>query len=177
MLRATVLPILLAACVTACGTTSPTTQPRPDDEPSGSLDEASLDAWLRWRFPREVAAGQLAMDYGSADGVADVFDEMAGYGLATLGELAAIVPPDFQRRGAVVFRGEGTNVAGLMRDVMIIHDADRYATRAYKATWCGCEEDFPAAQAYGVSLNPLGEAGVFACCDGDGVEGGDADAE
>lgn len=171
-MRAILTLTLLTALAAACGTTPTTPPANATPEPSGALDQPNLEAWLRWRFPRQVASGRLVLDYGSSEAVADVFDEMTSYGLATVADVAAIVPRDFEKRGAVAFGGEGTNIAGIMRDFMIIHDAGRFAAHAFKATWCGCEDDFPAPKAYGVNLNPLGEAGVFACCDADGAAEG-----
>lgn len=100
----------------------------------GPITEDSLARFLSVRFARQLADGTFVADYsGTSD---DLLEELRAMGFHDLGELAAVIPPDFERGGAGEFLEEDpANIPGLVRDFMMIHDAQRYFDRAWKNRW------------------------------------------
>lgn len=157
-----VVLLALAACGKPSGSTTPSNQY--DREP---LTKDSLVAFVATRFPAEVKAGTLKLDFGS--GVEkEVLEELHLMGIDTVGQFAAIVPADYEQRGLPT--APTTNVAGMTRDLMIIHDTRGYFQKAWRDSWSASPEDFPAPEAYGVDMQVLRELGVFDE-HGDGDEG------
>ncbi len=148
----------------------------------GALSEDSLHDSFKQRFPEAVADGTLKIEYGSAGVDREIIDELGIMNIKTTAELAAIVPVDFHTKGfAAVKASESptTNVAGLVRDLLIMHDVRGYFTKAWRNTWVSSgRQDFPAPAAYGVDFGVMEELGVFGGGGGDPCEdmsGGDGD--
>ncbi len=167
-MRRLLLAVMLSFVAVACGgKTSPATSPTtpPVANASAPLTEASLTELLAGRFAAQVADGRLALDFGSSSVALEVVDELAALGITTVGQLAAIIPPDFATKGFGAMQATvdaTTNLAGLTRDLMIIHDARRYVATAWQNHWSASgPEDFPAPAAYGVDFQILVDGGVF----------------
>ncbi|HVK78764.1 MAG TPA: hypothetical protein VM734_35935 [Kofleriaceae bacterium] len=170
MKRLVLLVALAAAAACSSKTTAPTT-PSPAAAATASTEPLTKDSLMTYvgqRFPEAVAAGTIEMSYGSGGVENELLEELAIMGIHTVGELAAIVPADYEQRGLPT--SPGTTVAGLVRDLLIIHDARGYFAKAWRQSWSATPDDFPAPVAYGVDLDILRAAGVF----GD-QEGGSAD--
>jgi hypothetical protein len=161
------LAIALALTFAACGGAQPpppSNQPPAKARPRIALTKETLIVFFAMRFEPQVEAGVLQLDFGG--GVEpQVIEELHLMGIDTTEELAAIVPSDYEHRGLTV--EPTTNLAALVRDLMIIHDPERYFTRAWRNAWAAGPRDFAAAQAYGVELERLRRLGVFDDRDGD----------
>jgi hypothetical protein len=100
----------------------------------GPITEDSLARFLSARFARQLADGTFVADYSGTTDV--LLEELRLMGFHDLSELAAVIPPDFERGGAGEFlEDDPANIPGLVRDFMMIHDAERYFRRAWKNRW------------------------------------------
>ena len=100
----------------------------------GPITEASLAAFLSERFAQQLADGTFVADYSGT--TEDLLDELRIMGFRDLSELAAVIPGDFEYGGAGEFVEEDpANIPGLVRDFLMIHDADRYFRRAWQNRW------------------------------------------
>jgi hypothetical protein len=133
--------------------------------PSGDVTSDSLKALIKARFPAQVASGAIELDLGPGDSVAaEILDEVDAMGVESLEQLGAWIPEDYETRASHVFSGEfgTTNVAGLVRDFLMIHDVRRYFAQAYQDHWQQATPDtVRTLEAYGVDLAPLREKGLL----------------
>lgn len=165
---------LALAVLGACGVQSetfPTIENRPGDSadsaglvigyPNGPITEESLAQFLAWRFARQLDERTFEASYN--DTQEDVLDELQTMGLHTIHDLAKIIPPDFDTRGAGEFiTDDPANIPGLVRDFMMIHDADRYFTHAWKNRWQSIlPANVSALRAYVRDFQPFFDAGVL----------------
>lgn len=169
---ALVLVLALVAVASACSSKSsaPTTPTTPAGPPLPKVTEApltsdSLLVFMKERFPGQIDDGTLILDFGSVGVDKEVITELSLLGITTTGQLNQIVPVDFDTKGFGAIKASPSptsNVAGLMRDIMIIHDAKAYVTKAWRNGWvANGPEDFPAPAAYGVDLSILESGGVY----------------
>ncbi len=183
-MRSILLVLTIALGLVAChgnsSTTTPTVAAPKVPVPHGPVTAEAMTAYFQLRFPAQVADGSLLLAFGS-DGVAeDIAKELRLLGIDDMSGVAALVPADFDTKGFGAIKASEaptTNVAGLMRDLMIIHDTRGYFTRAWNNGWVSSgPQDFPAPAAYGVDFGVMEELGAFGSGDGDGGEdweGGD----
>jgi hypothetical protein len=69
-----------------------------------------------------------------------------------------------------------TTIAGVLRDVFIIHDARTYVAKAWRSSWTASGPgDFPAPVAYGVDMKILEDGGVFGESEMNDAEDGGGD--
>ena len=173
-MRATFLAIIAAFALFACG--HPKAKPAGPPPPSGPVTEAAIVGYFQQAFPDAIAASTIQLDWGSA-GVADeVIEELGLLGIDDMGEVAALVPADFATKGLETIKANGgsTNVAGLMRDLMIIRDARGYFEKAWRNNWAANgPSDFPLPLAYGVDFKVIADLGVFEGGGDDGYDEGD----
>ena len=156
-----------ASPATAASTPPASTMPVPD----GPITKESLSTYVSLKFPRGVAAGTITLDYGSGNVETELLEELRLMGFERLAQLDAIVPADYDQKGvdAVASTGGGTTtIAGLVRDLLIIHDTRGYFGKAWRNGWAASgPQDFPAPAAYGVDMDVLVELGVFGSESGD----------
>jgi len=178
------LLVVLVLTVAACGGKSKPATPT-DTTPKvealqGPVTPAGLTTYFTTRFAAQVQAGVLAPDFGSSGVVDDVVKELAIMGVDDLSELPALVPADFDTKGFGAIKASSsptTNLAGLLRDLMLIRDIRLYFEKAWNNGWASNgPEDFPAPAAYGVDFGIMQELGVFGggedpCGGWDGDEG------
>lgn len=170
-----VLILLLAITPTlaACPKKGPTTPagPKVTEAP---LAKESLVTFMNERFPQAITDGILILEWGSDDMDKEVVTELGMMGVKTTTQLNAIIPPDYQTKGMNAVKASSdptTNITGLMRDIMIIHDAKKYVGEVWRNSWSASgPEDFPAPIAYGVDMKILEEGGVFGGGDGEGED-------
>jgi putative GTP pyrophosphokinase len=96
------------------------------------IDSTSLMAYLRTKFASIVGA-RLVPTFNNRD--QDLIEELHDLGINTLAELDKVIRPDL-----IVFESKyqsGQTFAGLLRDIMIIHDPDSYFSKAWKSHWFG----------------------------------------
>ncbi|MEZ4400674.1 MAG: hypothetical protein R3B06_11680 [Kofleriaceae bacterium] len=155
---------VLVASPAACGgPAAPAVVPSSRVAPAVPIDQASLEQFVRTRFPAQLASGLVTPDFGSAGVAAQIVEELAILGITTIDQLAAIVPADFEARGFGALARSAdpsTTLAGLLRDLMLIHDARGYVDRAWRDNWTATPADFPMPVAYGLDLAILRAAGV-----------------
>jgi hypothetical protein len=173
--RATALALTVAAsvAVAACArppATRPTIENRGVDAsrasatleyPDGPITEDSLAQFLSWRFKRQLQEGTFEAGYNDTQD--DVIDELHTMGIRSIHELAAVIPEDFEVRGAGEFITEDpANIPGLVRDFMMIHDADRYFEHAWKNRWQSIlPANVSALRGYVTDFTPFYDAGVL----------------
>lgn len=163
MKTALVAALVLAAC------RPPPPRARPaienhtvEDVPiNGPITERSLASFLSWRFARQLDEQTFEASYN--DTQEEVIDELHAMGIDTIDELAAIIPNDFEQRGAGEFvTHDPANIPGLVRDFMMIHDPDRYFDRAWKNRWQSIlPENVSALSEYVTDFRPFYDAGVL----------------
>ncbi len=173
-MRATILAVLATLALVACGH-SPA-KPAGPPPPSGPVTESAINGYVAQAFPDAVAAGTIKLDWGSAGVSDEVIAELGIMGIDDMGEVVALVPADFKTKGldAVAADGGSTNVAGLLRDLMIIRDARGYFEKAWRSNWATSgPQDFPLPLAYGVDFAVIADLGVFGDGGGEGYDAGD----
>lgn len=133
--------------------------------PHGPITAEAMIAYFAARFPAAVADGTVRLDFADGDVAADVVRELAALGIDDMSQVAALVPIDLETRGFAALAASGassTNLAGLMRDLMIMHDTRRYFTDAWNQAWTTTgPEDFPIPAAYGVDFDLMRRLGVW----------------
>jgi hypothetical protein len=134
-----------------------------DDEvnPNEPITEESLAQFLSWRFKARLDEGTFAAEYNETQD--DVIDELHTMGIRTIHDFAAIIPDDFDERGAGEFIIEDpANIPGLVRDFMMINDADRYFQHAWKNKWQSIlPANVSALKGYVRDFEPFYDAGVL----------------
>ena len=179
-----VAALVLAACRQAPPRARPTIENRTVEDvgsrghgylnyPNGPITEQSLTAFLSWRFERQLSDQTFEATFNETQ--ADVIDELNTMGIRSIHELAAIIPDDFEERGAGEFvTHDPANIPGLVRDFMMIHDPDRYFGHAWKNRWQSIlPENVSALSSYVNDFEPFYEAGVLTPQE---VEGAQAEA-
>lgn len=162
MKRAVVL--LLVAAIAACHPPPPrhgAIENRTADDGPRPITEQSLADFLSWRFARQLLEGTFDATYNGTE--KDVLDELHTMGIHTTQELARIIPPDFDDRAAGEFvRNDPANIPGLVRDLLMIHDAHRYFGEAWKSRWQSIEPtNVSALRAYVQDFTPFYDAKVL----------------
>lgn len=175
-MRSLLLVLTLALGLVACSGKGSSTTPRP----TGPITAEAMKTYFAARLPDAVKDGTITIDFGGP--AEDVLRELSLMGITDMRALAALVPADFQTKGIAAIKGASTpteSLTGLTRDLMIIHDARGYFTKAWNNGWSASgPDDFAAPMAYGVDLQLLQELGVFGgsddvCGGGDWEGGGD----
>lgn len=139
---------------------SETTAP-PSGRFSGPITEESLQRMMSARFAPQLASGTFVADYNGT--TADLLAELEAMGIRDLGDLARIIPRDYDRRAADDFDpGDPANIPGILRDIFIIHDARRYFRDAWNNHWQSLSNNNVAMyRHYRVDLDVLVDAGVL----------------
>lgn len=84
----------------------------------------------------------------------DINKELKLMQIQTLAELDAIIPENFKE--TFVKNKVNSNFAGIMRDILIIHDADKYFTTAWKKKWSRGGSGFVKnLRDFGINANEL----------------------
>jgi hypothetical protein len=94
------------------------------------------------------------------DSAAELIEELSCVHINTLADLAALVPPDFERRGVPVLaelKAPAANTLSLLRDLMVIKDARHYFRNCWRSHFSAGANEFPLPNAYGVSQQLLAE--------------------
>lgn len=94
------------------------------------IDSTSLMAYLTRRFTSLIEQGKLDPTLNKGD--RELVQELRDMGIRTLKELDTGIPSNFdtfERKAA------GDNFAGLLRNIMIIRDAERYFEKAWNKHW------------------------------------------
>lgn len=126
----------------------------------GAITKDSLYELMTSRFSRQIAEGTFAAEWNGTE--EDVIAELTAMGWTDIADVARAIPRDLEVRGAVQFTtGNPANIPGTLRDVMILHDAQRYFTKAWNNHWASLAPgDLQVYRAYGIDLAPIHAAGV-----------------
>jgi len=105
---------------------------------TGALDipvnTTSLREYMSKRFTQAVAAGTKTVFGHGDESASQIVQELHDFGISKLSELDSLIPDDLDERVAKVAE-KGANLVGLLRYVMIIHDAPRYFRTTWKGRW------------------------------------------
>lgn len=158
---AAAVALALAACRPVPPPAAPVENRYADEQPRQPITAASLAEFLSRRFAAQLATGTFKAEFNDTED--DLLDELATMGIRDLADLAAIIPPDFEIRGAGEFiLDDPANIPGLIRDFLMIHDARRFFAHAWKQRW---QQILPAnvsaLRAYVVDFRPFYDAGVL----------------
>ncbi|MGB6837748.1 MAG: hypothetical protein WBF66_08595 [Dehalococcoidia bacterium] len=126
---------------------------------TGNLDievnTTSLREYLWRKFRRAIEGGELAPFFGPEDrDSTEAVKELQDFGLSRLSDLDQIIPGDLGQK-LLELATAGENFIGLVRAVLMIHDADLYFTKAWKEHWGGLGGDTKLLRAYGVDVESL----------------------
>ena len=111
-----------------------------------SLTTSALREYLSKVFHSQVQAG-FTMDFGAQSD--EVIKELQAFGVHTLEDLDSLIPEDIRDDHSEYILQN--NLLGLLRDIMIVSDAERYFSEAWQQHWHGID---------GVSYRFLRERGV-----------------
>ncbi len=118
----------------------------------------SLEDYLRVRFGPLVSGGLLELGYPMETSRDELMEELKCFRLTSTADIAALVPPDFDRRGVAVLAklpAPAANTLSLLRDFMIIKDAEHYFTHCWGSHFIAGPHEFPLPNAYGVGEQTL----------------------
>ncbi len=163
---AALVVVALAACRPS-PPAPPTIANRPDAHAPaptaarGAITKAGVEALMARRFADELAAGTYVAEWNGTED--DVLAELAAMGWRDLGDLAAAIPVDYERRAAHQFKPDNpANIPGTVRDFMILADARRYFADAWQNHWATLAPgDLEVYRAYHIDLSPLRAASVI----------------
>lgn len=130
-------------------------------ETSDPLTSETLARFLSERFAPQLRDGTFVAEYNDTE--VELLEELNTMGIRSVEQLARIVPHDFEVRGAGEFIIEDpANIPGLVRDFMMIHDADRYFEHAWQNRWQSIlPANVSALRAYVTDFTPFYQAGVL----------------
>jgi ppGpp synthetase/RelA/SpoT-type nucleotidyltranferase len=116
------------------------------------INTTSLRQYMLTKFEGAVEAG-LRPSLGRDDSEHEIVQELTAFGISTLEQLDNIVPADLPKQKDLI---KNASFLGLARDVMMIHDADRYFSEAWEKHWTGLRTG-PILEAYGLDVAALAE--------------------
>lgn len=116
------------------------------------INTTSLREYMLTKF-RDVVEAGLDPSFESEESV--IMRELNEFGISTLAELDSVVPPELLKQ---VDHIDNYNLVGLARDIMVIHDANRYFRKAWKRRWTGLGQDtLQRLSFHGIDLPALAE--------------------
>lgn len=126
-----------------------------DDTMKGELnhyiDGTSLFAYLTSRFKEGIEMGIIEDTYHS--GEVKLIEELNSMGIKTLKNLDDIIDELSSKGNINSILKYGTNFVGLLRDIMMIHDIERYFQDAWNESWDGVNpSDFEVFEEWGIDL-------------------------
>jgi putative GTP pyrophosphokinase len=113
------------------------------------LDTPSLRQYLLLRFGKALEAGALAPTFNRAEEA--VLDELRGFGVKSLLDVDNMIPGDYEE---YMIEHLHSNFLGLLRDLMIIKNPDKYFGEAWQNHW-GTLEDSDLYRHYGIDIDKL----------------------
>ncbi|GMK46894.1 hypothetical protein PghCCS26_40230 [Paenibacillus glycanilyticus] len=105
------------------------------DELDIDINSTSLMNYLSLKFRDFIEDYQLSADFNQGDAL--IIEELKDYGITRLSELNGIISRDL---GTYV--EYSNNYLGLLRQIMVINDAEKYFKDAWNRHWDGVEEDY-----------------------------------
>ena len=114
------------------------------------INSTSLRAYANKKFKPLLKLG--VEPYSPYDD--EIIEELSLMEINTLEELESITPGDFVKRESNYYPSWITgSIVGVIRNILMIHDADFYFKKAWRRRWQGLDRDaISLAESYGVGL-------------------------
>ena len=104
---------------------------------SASIDSTSIKSYMDYKFSKLIELGILnSFLKDTYEG--RLIEELRSFGVTTLADLDSMIPADIvenYRKGVNMDILKKYNYSGLIRDIMLINDADLYFETIWKAQW------------------------------------------
>jgi putative GTP pyrophosphokinase len=124
------------------------------------LDSTSIKSFTAIKF-KKLFNYNFANDFNDDSYEKNVLNELELMGINTLADLNKIIPDDLVEKEIeyeVMYytKTYPLNLAGLLRNVMMIHDSDRYFKECWKRTWTGIDDaSVELLKSYNVDIDKL----------------------
>lgn len=121
------------------------------------IDSTSLTTYMKRRFASLIKGGAVVPDFGFQQFVADteLVGELYDMGIRTLKDLDRAIPPGLEEAET---KSSKDSLAGILRNIMIILDADRYFETAWKRHWDFMDPgDAALLEGFGIRATRLAE--------------------
>jgi putative GTP pyrophosphokinase len=115
------------------------------------IDSISIRAYLMEMFSSKIALSKIAPIFVGDDDASVAVNELRRFGLSTIEELDRLIPAD------LVDKVDKTNLIGLVRLILIAHDADRYFTSVWDRLWGFGADRIEYFRRFGVDIKILSE--------------------
>jgi len=119
------------------------------------IDKISLYSYMNAKFEHLISAIDMDASFNDMDN--KILAELKDYGISTLRELDEIVPTDYSTKMEKIYIGRYSNFIGVLRDIMIIHDIDRFYDRCFNGQFTMHYDGHEIFHAYGVDLGKVPE--------------------
>ncbi len=106
------------------------------------INTTSLREYLAKRFNKLIKKGILVSTFGTADVGTTVVEELLLFGISNIRQLDIIIPKDLEDN-IIMVEGK-TTFAGVMRDILVINDLNKYFESCWHNTWQGIPSDMLA---------------------------------
>ena len=120
------------------------------------INSTSLKTFLKRRLKHLIEDGLLRPTIGADE---EIIQELTAMGINTLKDLDEIIPDDYEERARKLFKAMQSEdfveifLMGPIRDIMMIHDVDKYFKKAWKSHWQGIHRNtLDFLKSYGVDL-------------------------
>jgi putative GTP pyrophosphokinase len=121
------------------------------------LNSTTLKQFLTNRFQTEITNAIVIPDFYTGDD--ELIDELKIYGIQNLEHLNNIVPKDFAKNIRKIYnKNKATTFFGIVRDFMIINNADKYFGESWRNSWNGLDpESMDLYKLYTIDVDHLME--------------------
>ncbi|MDF2892853.1 MAG: hypothetical protein K0R80_3220 [Clostridia bacterium] len=104
------------------------------------INSTSLREYLTMKYKTLIDKGIMEANYANKeDNSIELINELNDFGIKTLRDLDNITPKNFIEK--IEQHQRNTNFIGCTRDLMMIHDSERYFKDVWKGHWGGLDSD------------------------------------
>ncbi|WP_052404310.1 RelA/SpoT domain-containing protein [Paenibacillus sp. FSL H7-0737] len=112
------------------------------------INATSVNNYLLHTLAKYIEMGKVEPSFNGAE--ANVIDELLDFDLSNLGELDLLISR-FLKEAPMIF--ERTNFVGLLRNLMMLTDTDKYFNKAWNQHWASIDAGFlQIASDYGIDM-------------------------
>jgi len=116
------------------------------------INSTSLKQFLKVKFKKGTSKGVIKPDFNGLEIL--VIEELKHFGISRLEELNKILPENLEE--TIIKYRENTNFIGLIRNILMINDEDKYFKKAWKNNWAGLTfETIKILEQYDVDINKI----------------------
>jgi hypothetical protein len=97
---------------------------------------------MKAKFQPLIKKGLVSPDFAGSSGIC--VEELRDMGIDSLAKLETIIPKDFVKKAPSSYAHsieQGSNFIGVVRDILLIYDADAYFRKAWKHRWKGIDRE------------------------------------